>query len=230
MSNNDELDRIASRVEELCRAALLSGRPYFVSALGIDLGEDLQRIKAETGGTLADFLRGRLSSKYELVRRGEHANVLAIIPVGGESLAASEFVKGRERFHYRLWAAFSVPPTSGARYLKMSDLTFEDLPAESPQPEGTLPISIDLVPPADHLQRDETIWQNLTKWLSDNGLEREEFLASERRASKSVNSVRAEGLSLLELVLNSLDRRQLQSTQMSLDVVATLHNSRNFYR
>jgi hypothetical protein len=230
-----ELDRIAERIDALVIAATQSGRPYFISALGMDLGDDLKAVKELTKGTLADFVRSRLSEQYEIARLGEFSNVLAIIPVGGEireleksSDGILRDTQGRPKYHYRLWAAFSVPaPDNIERYLNLDDLTFVDAPAGTAPPPNSLPIPTELVPAADAPRRDDLIWENLTKWLNENQLAPERFYAPTRRAVKQARATTHQPSgSLLAAVLQALYRRQLQSTQVSLEVVATLLNAR----
>ena len=230
-----ELDRIAERVGALVAAATESGRPYFVSALGKDLGDDLKTLKELTKRTLADFVRGRLSDKYEIARLGEFANVLAVIPIGGEPPTIGESSdgilrdsQGRPKYHYRLWAAFSVPtPADFERYLNQDDLTFVDIPAAVAPPANSLRVPAELVPPAETPRRDDLIWENLTKWLDENHMPADRFYASTRSAVRQPRTgTHQPSGSLLEAVLQALDRRQLQSTQVSLEVVATLLSAR----
>lgn len=228
-----ELEKIAERVSALCDAGQKSGRPYYISALGIELGEDLAKIKLLTKSGLADFVRNRLADKFELVRFGSHGNVLAIIPVGG-SLPVQEEAEdgaildsqGRPKFHYRLWAAFSVPPSSSARFLRLDDLTFVDTDADSPPDEGALLIPTEMIPSGDLPRRDDVIWQNLTRWLQDNKLPPERFYARAKRVPKAPKPPISAGGSLLEAIIGTLDRRQLQSTQMSLDAISALLQTR----
>lgn len=230
-----EVQRLAERVEALCEAGQLSGRPYLISALGIELGEDLAKIKALTKTGLADFIRSRLSEKFELVRLGTHGNVLAVIALGA-SLPQMTAVsgggpqvdsQGRPKFHYRLWAAFSVPPEKAYRFLNLNDLTFVDMDSDEEVPPDTLPIPLNLIPPGDQPRRDDIIWESVNTWLEQNKFAPERFYASNRRTPKTPRSQQPAGASVLDAVIAALDRRQLQNTQLSLDVIATLLHSRH---
>jgi hypothetical protein len=234
IDEESEVQRLADRVEALCDAGQQSGRPYLISALGIELGEDLARIKTLTKSGLADFLRSRLSEKFELVRFGTHGNVLAVIPVGGSLPPPVENSddgtqldsQGRAKFHYRLWAAFSVPPEKACRFLNLNDLTFVDVDSEEEAPADSLAIPLNVIPPGDQPRRDDIIWENVNAWLEENRFPPERFYASNRRTARIPRSQQPQGGSLLDAVVTALDRRQLQNTQMSLDVVAALLQTR----
>lgn len=240
MSDAEELERITHRIEAFCEAAYEPSTaarrpgPYYVSALGIDLGPDLQKLKALTKSGLAEFIASRLAGRYEVARMGVHGNILAVIPVGSEppeprEAEPSQTSQKRDKYHYRLWAAFSVPSSGETRWINMNDLTFVDLSRDDEQPADALEIPLDMVPPEEMPRRDDAIWDSVTRWLEDNELARERFLAPAHKPARTVSATSSAALSttsLLESVLQALDRRQLQTTHLPLDVVATLLHTR----
>ena len=241
MSDADELDRITHRIEAFCEAAYEPSTaarrpgPYYVSALGIDLGPDLQKLKAITKSSLTDFIASRLAGKYELARMGAHGNILAVIPVGSEvpeprEAEPAQASQKRDKYHYRLWAAFSVPASGEGRWINLNDLTFVDLSRDDEHPADALEIPLEMVPPEDMPRRDDAIWDSVTRWLEDNKLPRERFLASARKPARTISmtsTAASSATSLLESVLHALDRRQLQITHLPLDIVATLLHTRS---
>lgn len=217
------LNRIAEKIAELADARIRNGEPYLLSALGADLGEDLSLLKLLNKKGLSDFIQLRHCERFTVVRLGVHGNVTGLIKKSSLSSSTDQAtiseVKHNQRFHYRFWAAFSVPSTNEARVLNREDFTFTDLPAAE-VPEGSLTISNDLIVDIGAAERDVKIMENIEKWLLAKGLSKDEFMAL-KRASRLPLTRQSSG-SLLHAIVAALDQRQLQSTTMNLDVVATL--------
>ena len=216
------LEQIAERIASLAKAR--EGKPILVSAIGIALGEDLRLLKLLTGRGLNQFIQDQLGGVVTLVRLGTHRNVTAIIYGTPDATSVMELEGGngepKRRFHYRFWAAFSVPAKGEVRVLH-HDLTFDDV-AKAEVPEEALTIANDLIAPEETENRDELIKANIASWLETQGLPEDRFLAPRRLPNlQGAGSNSATG-SLLEAVFAALDRKQLQSTNLSLDVVATL--------
>jgi hypothetical protein len=219
---DEELERIAKRVESLVDEGKELHPKYLVSALGIALGEDLKILKRLTNRGLNDFIESRLSHRFKLERMGIHGNITAVVDGSVNSATPQEPTSSREqspRFHPRFWAAFSVPAKGDSvRILNKDDFRFEDVPSEE-APKGELTIAKDLIVSADEDRRDEKIKANIASWLDQNGLPVDKFQASKRAHSQTVHQQTG---SLLEAVIAALDRRQLQSNTLTLDVIATL--------
>lgn len=218
-----ELTRIAQRIAHLADARIGNGAPFLLSTLGADLGEDLDLIKRHNKKGLKDFIQLRLSDRFTVVRLGVHGNVTGLImksslPPSSDQLTISG-VKQNQRFHYRFWAAFSVPPTHQVRVLNCDDFTFTDLSAAE-VPEGATTISTDLIVDVSAEERDVKIKENIDKWLSAKGLSKDAFIAL-KRVPRLSSTLQPAG-SLLHAIVAALDQRQLQSTTLSLNVVATL--------
>lgn len=223
--HEQELARIADKIVALAEANKGERQPYLVSALGIDLGEDLRKLKLLTNKGLNEFIQSRLADRVTLVRLGAHRNVTAIIVGTADSndtdtlqLAGGE---QKKRFQYRFWAAFSVPPKADIRVFNLEDFTFDDV-ALADVPEGALTIDHALIAPTDADNRDEAIKANIAKWLEAHGLPEDRFIAPKRLPRSPIVASGREGASLLEAMLAALDRRQLQSISLSLDVIQTL--------
>lgn len=221
-----ELDRIGEKIVELAKTHKDEPKPYLVSALGIDLGDDLKTLKTLTDQGLNDFIQTRLAGRVTLIPLGPHRNVMAIV-FGSVDPSATDALQltgaPKRRFQFRFWAAFSVPPEKDVRVLDMEDFTFRDVD-HADVPEGAVTIEHALIAPADAdaADRDELIKANIAKWLAAHELSEERFLAPERgRRTASTPGGQASG-SLLEAIIGALDRKQLQTTSFSLDVVATL--------
>lgn len=221
-----ELDRIAEKIVTLAKARKGERQPYLVSALGIDLGDDLRTLKSLTNKGLNEFVQSRLNGRVTLVRLGTHNNVTAIIDglIEGADLAEAETAvpERQRRFHYRFWAAFSVPMQGEVRVLDPDKFTFEDV-AQIDVPADALTIDSQLIAPTDADNRDLLIKQNIQTWLEAHGLSEDRFMAAKRLPKLALAVAKsAVGDNLLDAILSALDKRQLQSTNLSLDVIQTL--------
>lgn len=221
-----ELERIADKIVTLAKARKGEHQPYLVSALGIDLGDDLQNLKRLTNKGLNEFIQSHLGDRVTLVRLGAHKNVAAIIvgQIEEADLAemAAKIPEPAQRFHYRFWAAFSVPLQGEVRLLDSEKFTFKDID-RTDVPEDSLVIEGKRIAAVDASNRDALIKRNIEEWLEENGLPAERFTATKRtRKQPSGAASAALGGNLLDAVLTALDRRQLQSTTLPLDVVQIL--------
>lgn len=221
-----ELERIAEKIVNLAKARKGERQPYLVSALGIDLGDDLRILKLATNKGLNEFIQSRLGDRVTLVRLGAHKNVTAIIDglLEGADLAdaAAAVAEPQRRFHYRFWAAFSVPMQGEVRVLDPDKFTFEDV-AQADVPADALTIDPQSIAPPDADKRDVLIKQNIQAWLESHDLSEDRFTAAKRLSSLPLAVTKTElGDNLLEAMMSALDKRQLQSTTLSLDVVQTL--------
>ena len=224
-----EIARIAERIDQLCAAALARGNTYLLSRLGLELGKDVQFLKLLTGGGLADFIRTEPTlKKFELVPVVGSSNVLAIVHRGDAEqsvetaniqVAAPPPPTSHARYHYRFWAAFSVSKSEGFRFLDPVQFVFKDVHAPEEAPAGWYLIVQEYIAPPGGEDRDELIKQNIERWLAANKLDKARFL---QNAKTAVTAQR----SLLSMIIDTLDRRQLQSTTMTLDVIAALENKK----
>jgi hypothetical protein len=202
-----------------------------LSQLGLDLGSDVRKLRVLSGRKLADFVEESVGDKFQIVLGGLHRNVQALVRIGeaGQIPAPSRSEPTKIRYHYRFWAAFAVPPTGKARYLKSNDFTFIELMNDETPPPGYLLIPYELIPTEGIPDRDAIIERNIEQWLSSNGLEKERFLANKRSEIRRVGSpVTGGNESVLEQVIACLDSRQLQRTMLPLDVIATLLQKRRW--
>jgi hypothetical protein len=222
-----EFNRIAERVNKICEVALASGRPYLLSRLGLDLGKDVQTLKMLGFKGLADFIRHHSALQtLALAPVVGSRSVLAVVRKNG--LTSNDTRSGDEppvvlpprptpepRYHYRFWAAFSVPPTHGRRYVDPVTFIFKAVPENEAPADGWLLIEDEYIAAADAENRDRVIKDNIARWLQKNGLDHSRFLQDVRSPIPSQQT-------LLSALVDSLDRRQLQTTTMALDVIATL--------
>jgi hypothetical protein len=240
-NSKDQLDRIEKKIVALCEAALKTKPHYLLSELGAALGDDLAALKLLTRKKLVDFVRERFEGRFEVVSIGVHRSIYAVIPAGQALVEEAPKTTSEknggvverqprgQRFHYRFWAAFSVPLSAPIRYLDPTDFTFNDGEPEEGAANGALTITPEYIAPADAENRDQLVISNINKWIGINGLKKDRFLAPVRseESGRSSNLVASQaGISVLELVIDALDRRQLQTTSLSLDVVAALLRKR----
>lgn len=228
----EELAEIEKKIRGLCDTFLEreNGRPYLLSRLGADLGEDARRLKLLSGRSLARFIAERLSEDYSIVLGGQHHNVQALVRANGSESSPSQVVVGDHsqpetqiekgpRYHYRFWAAFSVPLKSEKRFVSLRDFYFTD---SEPSVGEYTEIEEKYIAPEQLENRDEWIRQSVESWIAEHNLPRERFLA---RADGPTPG-RSTGHSLLEAVIQALDKRQLNSVALPLDVVAELLRKR----
>lgn len=232
--STDTLDSIATRIEKSIEAALGSSSFYYLSRLGLDLGNDLQILKLLTKKSLGDFIRERFAEKYSIVVvGGPFKTTQAVIRNASPDAEQPSIVniekqdtsdaKRNPRYHYRFWAAFSVPYQSGRRFLNLRDCTFDNVPDGSQPPEGYVEIPQELIAPPDRADRDKLILENIHKWLDLNQFEKSDFYAV--RAQKHVVASTT-GVTVLEAMIAALDVRQLANNSLTLDVVAALMRKR----
>lgn len=221
----EELIKIEKKIEGLADAELASGQPYLLSKLGMDLGPDLKVIKQEAK-TLAEFIKSRFSEKYDIVSTGEYGNIQAlvskssVIPSAGNRTNDLGEEKRAERFNYRFWAAFSVPIDGNSRFLNIENFTFEDTDV-APSAAHEI-IGAEFIAPEEAKDRDKLIIENIRRWIDAKGFKAEQFLAK-RHIGRSASSA-THNRTLLHAFVDALDKKQLSSVSLPLDVVAALLN------
>lgn len=227
MATTRTLVDVEQKARSLSEAALTSGRPYLLSKLGKDLGEDLKIIKSHDL-TLVDFIKKYLSG-YDVVLGGRFKNVQSLVRSGdietgiisdstSDVQEIAETPKTKMRFNYKFWAAFSVPLSTGKRYINLDNFTFaDDKEPENGRSEEIDPsyVAEDGIP-----NRDLATIQNIERWLTDKGYQAEQFAAKSSNAP--ANRTSAEARTVLHTVIDALDKRQLSSVSLPLDVVAAL--------
>ena len=230
--HDDTLLHIEDKIRALANAALSTGRPLLLSALGKDLGDDLKELKVLTGGGLSRFIQDRLPDEFAIVLGGEHRNVQAIVRAGSIDLAeggAYEDLTQAQlrspRYHYKFWAAFSVPLSDGKhRLIDLSTFGFEDVEAAEER-SGWKVITENFIASVNAADRDRLISLNIERWLKDSGESQSRFLNATRSRPEKI-SRQFEAATLLDLLIQSLDSKQLSSTMMSLDTVSALLKKR----
>ena len=227
-----EISRIEARIGRMAEEEISQAGYLLLSKLGASLGDDIKRIKSHTGMKLSDFITERLRDHYEVKEVLQYGRgILAVFRPGvaPETVGAIRSVDrandGGFRYHHRFWGAFAVPAQGAQRFLDEREFTFRDAPADEVPPNGTMVITPDFITLSEIENRDHVIGQNIERWLAASGWSRERVSA--KRVHNIVNSsIRpSSNRSLLDAVVEALDRRQLQSLTMPLDVVATLLRS-----
>ena len=227
MTTSRTLADVAQKAKTLADAALASGRPYLLSKLGKDLGDDLKIIKSHDL-TLGEFIKENMPD-YEVVLGGSFKNVQSLVRSGmgnasTDSAIAAEIQeqtrpqKSTMRFNYKFWAAFSVPLQNEKRFINLDTFTFLD---DDKEPESGRFEEIDPSYVAEDgiINRDVAIIQNIQRWLNDRGYPAEQFAA---KPSTTSNRASSDSRTVLHAVIDALDKRQLSSVSLPLDVVAAL--------
>lgn len=223
-----DLERIQRRIVTLCDSALEQNESYLLSKLGADLGKDAKMLFGITGLKLRQFIQANMSDKYQVVSVVGLPHIFAVVRAngaGGRTIAvvpqATAMPRSEPRYHFRFWAAFSVPSKSTPRYLNPNDMFFKDIATGENPPPNWLLIDEEFIAPPTVSDRDALIKANIEKWLAKNSFDHSDFLQDASKLSRPA----AHG-NLLGAVLSALDRRQLESASLPLDVVAALFNKR----
>lgn len=225
MVTSRTLADVEQKAQALAEAALASGRPYLLSKLGKDLGEDLKIIKSHDLA-LADFIKKHLSG-YDVVLGGSFNNVQSLVRSGNMEAEINSAVtsethekakppKASMRYNYKFWAAFSVPLSTGKRFINIDNFTFLD--DNKPENGNYEEIDPSYVAEDGIANRDLAIMQNIERWLTDRGYPAEQFAAKPAAAHRTSTEVRT----VLHAVIDALDKRQQSSVSLPLDVVAAL--------
>jgi hypothetical protein len=218
----DEIHRISDRIVQLCEASLAQGKPYLLSQLGVDLGRDVQLLKALTGKKLAEFIRSdkTLNTRYRIAPVENRLGAYAIVksaaePIETEVSPVQIEPRPEPRYHYRFWAAFSVPSDGKHRFLSLDDFMFKNFSEGITPPTDWIAVEDEFIAPLGVANRDNVIKHNINAWLDRHEVDK-------ARVLQKAKPVKLPDKSLLSAVIEALDRRQLQSTSLTLDVVATL--------
>lgn len=217
-----DLDRIAQKIDALAQAELSSGQPYLLSKLGMDLGGDLKIIK-QSGQPLTKFIEERFEGVYKIIFTGTHRNIQSII-LAESSPAASVASSTKDpkpkpaRFHYRFWAAFSVPPTDKERFLNTETLNFMDVDSKPVGPYES--IERRYIADTEIDGRDEKIIENIRAWIKAKGLSEEQFFARSRPKEPTTGNVGQQ--TLLHAFLDVMDKKQIAALSLPLEVIAAM--------
>lgn len=206
------------------KAFLLATVGQQLTKRGYDLRTDLRRQK------LVPFLQAQLSDKIAVLTSPFDPLVRGIVPKGedaGKDIRTlfTRNVAGRSRrfnFNKRLWIAFSRPIAANhVRVIEFDpEIIFKDVPAEAVNQDGKLVISNELViPPGSKPSevRNAELQKNIRNWLESNDVSIEKAAAT-----STVDITRTGDDSLLETLLASLDKKDLERVVIPLDIVAKL--------
>jgi hypothetical protein len=224
MTDKRTLEDVVAVISTRAAQELQTSDHYLLSKLGKDLGEDVNLIK-DSGYTLGSFIKDRFS-EYDIVLTGKFENVQALVKkqISSQVIKAVTAVNtapsNNVRFHPRFWAAFAVPHTADTRYINMDDFSFVDQP-NIPSAGKYLKVEPKYIVEANLDNRDKAILSKIYEWLADNGLGADQFVAKKRlRGMGGTGALSSQ--TLMHAMLDALDKRQLASVSLPLDVVATL--------
>ena len=110
------------------------------------------------------------------------------------------------------------------RLIDLSTFGFEDVEAAEER-SGWKVITENFIASVNAADRDRLISLNIERWLKDSGESQSRFLNATRSRPEKI-SRQFEAATLLDLLIQSLDSKQLSSTMMSLDTVSALLKKR----
>lgn len=213
-----------AEIDQAVEQAIEKGEPCLISKLGIALGPKLRAVKAATDLTLGQYIETRLSDRYILVDIKN--NTKAIWPRGTPYVRSHQEDSGKTitrsttpRFQPDLWQAFALPIRQGRRfYDPTTDTVFGS--EEEPQ-EGWIEIPKSRIRSPGATYNVKEIYTNIKAWITENNLDASRFYAPATPSSKNEASA-----SVLDLMINALDKRQLQNITLPMDVIAALVRAR----
>ncbi|RYG89101.1 MAG: hypothetical protein EON59_02140 [Alphaproteobacteria bacterium] len=217
-----DFEAFHSLIAELARPHFDRGEPALINQLGIALGEQLRIVKAATGLSFSDYLGKRLDDVYEVI--DVKANTKGIWPKGRPKDGLVTRMTARldrprpttQRYAPTFWQAFADPLKPGMRRFYVPS-TREVREATIAENEEWKEIPASLIREEGEPYAVKPIQAHIAEWLKDTAIELDGVVETiaERPARDS-------GHTLLDLMIESLDKRQLQSVSLPLDVVATL--------
>lgn len=221
MTETDELKSFETLVETHVEARLSRGEPAYISAVGIALGSDLQRLKAVSGLSLRDFITERMADTYRLIEVKPNTTGIwrANEPYDGAEIDPPERKPPKvriPRYDQAFWHAFANPLTTGRRFYDQDakEVRTADVAATA----RWIEIDPRYIRAVGEEYDAAAIASRVASWLQEANLEPADFVPR-RTLKPEASSVQN---SLLDLLISSLDSRQLRSVNISLDVVATL--------
>lgn len=212
---NDEVERISARIQALIAEHFDRGEArFYLSGLGSLLGDDRVVLEKASKRKLADFVENVLG--YELQRGGQHLNVLHIERPAGLAPPTAKPERKPLKFIPEIWTAFATPLAAGERRF------FNPATRQAGSTADADGAAIEI--PAHRLSEVPLpagqVAENIRAWLEeDAGLDLSLFLATRRQRD-------ADGPTLLNRILETLDGDQLRRTHLPLDVVKTLDERR----
>lgn len=220
------LDDFDAEIVRIAEARFAQGEPQLINALGIQLGPQLAKAKAKTGFTFQEYLRRRLSDRFDIIE--VKRNTSGLWPKGRSPEAAVTAysarpprAEGPPRFQRWFWNAFAEPLLEGQRFFDPVAKAIRD--AEAADGADWIEISPSLIRREDEAYNVRTIHERIDQWLAETGQARDAF---EDRATPVARAAPGPARTVLDALLETLSPRQLQSVTMPLDVIAELAKRR----
>jgi hypothetical protein len=222
LSPSVDLSEFDKQIAAFADEKFAKGEPCFISALGIALGDQLRQMRAATGLGLGEYVREKLSDVYDLIE--VKPNTVALWPKGRPQTEAFQVAASRpsrasttptRRFLPWFWQAFAVPNAGRSRFYDPVSHTVSEAPDEASKEAVEIPASF--------IRSDESpfnvkeIQGRIIEWLSENKLDANRF-----REPAGAAIEREHAVSLLDALIAALDKKQLQSFSLPMDVIATL--------
>ena len=222
-AEDGQLPDIENRIKSLIEKRFSNGFDrYYLSQLGNDLGEYRHILEKESGFRLAQYLSKKMG--FELASSGPYNNILFI---SAQKNGCSGYRAGESalpRFSRRFWAAFVKPLDSGKRrFIDISTGFFkdhEDAPSSSDADMREIQSRFIRDYSADNESSAREVVIKIDEWLEEQGLERSQFLAHDKKSMERSKTI-------LDDVLSALSSDQLKRVSLPLDVIQSLHRARD---
>ena len=179
---------------------------------------------------LSDYLRQEFDGLVEVVCMQGSTTQFGAKPSGTQNeVLSNASVESHDsvetpKLVRSLWTAFARPiPHGFERRIQLTPyIRFWDLSPPLNEVEGRLPISPDYVakPASEFSQgrRDDVVLENIRRWMRDNNLD----LRSYEEGAHKAPYTRSSSPKVLQLLIDSLDEKDLSRIVMPLDVIAKL--------
>ena len=228
MTDFPKLEELDSRIADLVEQHWQENQaPLLLSRLGSHGGGEIARQVRAQGKGLANYLRHQLTERVRVIQHSANPTITGVVPAGVASDTDEEndalLEKTRQgssatasRFHPAFWAAFRKPlDESNKRYMSVeAPIRFQES-SEGSRPDGFLEVPKAYIATSD--ADDAQTSQNAEKWIADNNLRKDTYLAP---AKSKLDSGHPQNL--LDRVLFSLEPGDLSRISMPLDVILRL--------
>ena len=227
MINTSQEPGIDRQIVEIVRAHWKESRtPLLLSQIGSRISrEDAASIRSEYQN-LAAYLREALAADVQILQSDKNPTIIAAAPAeeefSGDVDAMLSLTQRRRpetsspRFHPAFWAAFikELDPQERRYVSKGPPPRFRDLPAET-KPSGAIEVAREYIVGTD--DDVDALHGSIGKWLGENNLDENDFLANIASQHKELPSD-----DLLGRLVTALTPEELKRLSMPLDIVGKL--------
>ncbi len=247
-SREIRIDHLTKAILKLTKAHWERTRTaYYLSKLGLDLGDDWVVAQRELGLKLQAFVLATLTGQLKIIKspRSGHLGLFpkdAELAKNLEEYFTSAFTDRAStgnlipRYHPSFWSLFRIPLLEGRRRfitaIEPPRLLFRDYSGSEPIDSAWIEVEKEFVLPSGG-GGPEAVLSLIAAWdVKHPDVQSKRFIVSGPRTASRADdgavpeNIVASSQSLLDQILKSMSSEQLKRTSLPLDVVATLSRMR----